>query len=127
MTNLQASVDPRKQKQIAKFSWHEAVLKDHALARMSSAYRLAGYIMHKFNIDSGYAEFSNKSAAEYLNCDPRQIVRAKQRLVARGWIVLESAPKSQRFGWRASRYRLSGGPDDLLLDAKSKSSDADDD
>jgi len=99
-----------------RFSWHERLIADRALHRRPIALALGGYIMHRFKVDIGVAEFSTAGAAQALNVPERSIARAKAFLIKRGWIRLQEAYRPTRKKWCANRYILTGGPDDLILD-----------
>lgn len=99
-----------------RFSWHEKVLADAVLRRFPTALVVAGYIMHRFRADTGCAEISNESAGEALNMPSRSVIRAKHVLLNRGWIRPFDGPRKRSKGWGASRYMLTGGPEDLLID-----------
>lgn len=112
-------------RQYLRFQWHEAVLKDPAIHAWPSAIALAGHVMHRFK---GYAQFSIASAAKALGFEERTLKRARKFLQKRGWIRPDDRPvKRGAGGWRANRYVLAGGPEDLLFDqpANSDSDDTD--
>lgn len=111
-----SSAEERKYVNAHRFNWHEKVLADAELRRYPTALVLAGHIMHRFRADSGCAEFSNQSAGRALNMDPRSVSRAKNVLLQRGWIRLFDGSRRRSSGWRANRYMLTGGPEDLLID-----------
>ena len=112
--------------QHARFRWHEAVLKDPVVRTYPSAIALAGHIMHRFQPAKGYAQFSIASAAKALGFDERTLKRARKLLRELGWIRPYDSPvKRGPGGWRANKYILFGGPDDLLFDETDKS-DGDD-
>jgi len=100
-----------------RFAWHENVLRDAELRKHPTALAVAGYIMHRFKAQSGVAEFSIGGAARELNMLSRSVSRARKVLEDRGWIRKVTGPRSQRLGWSANQYILTGGPDDLELDA----------
>lgn len=103
--------------QNARFRWHEAVLKDRVVQLSAAAVALAGHIMHRFNTDKGYAQLSIASAEKALGFSQRQLKRARKLLQQRGWIRPDDRPVARYPGtWRANRYILTGGPDDLLFD-----------
>lgn len=97
-----------------RFSWHEAVLRDPTIRQSAVATALAGHIMHKYVPQNGCAQFSIASASKDLVCSPRQLKRARKLLQKRGWIRLDDRPL--RGNWRANRYTLGGGPEDLLFE-----------
>ena len=100
-----------------RFRWHEAILKDPVICTFPSAIALAGHIMHRYRSAKGYAQFSIASAAKALGFDERTLKRARKLLKETGWIrPYESSVKPGPGGWRANKYILSGGPDDLLFD-----------
>lgn len=112
--------------QHARFRWHEAVLKDPVIRKYPSAIALAGHIMHRFQAEKGFAQFSITSAEKALGFDQRTLKRARKLLQQRGWIRPDDRPVKQGpGGWRANRYILSGGPEDLLFDETAES-DGDD-
>jgi hypothetical protein len=111
-----SSAEERKYVNAHRFSWHEKVLADAELRRFPTALVLAGYIMHRFRADDGCAEISNESAGHALNMPSRSVIRAKQVLLRRGWIRPFDGARKRRKGWSASRYMLTGGPEDLLID-----------
>lgn len=115
----------KRQTNSLRFKWHEWLLKDEQLRKSPNALALAGYIMHRFNWKTGYAQFSNQSAANALNMDPRSVARSKKYLISRGWISLQERRTDQSRGWTANRYTLCGGPEDLDL-SQHDSTDADD-
>jgi hypothetical protein len=108
-----------------RFRWHEAILKDPIVRRNPTALALAGYIMHRFKAGEDAAVFSNNSAAKFIGAPARSIARAKLLLQRRNWISRISDPSASTGSWGANSYRLSGGPEDLLLD-EHKGHDADD-
>jgi hypothetical protein len=97
-----------------RFVWHEAVLKDPVILQSAVAVALAGHVMHKYVARNGCAQFSIASAAKALSCSPRQLKRARKLLQQRGWIRPDERPASGN--WRAKRYTLGGGPEDLLFE-----------
>ena len=122
--NLKA--DHRRWLQHARFRWHEAVLNDPIICRHRSAIALAGHVMHRYDPQRGFAQFSIASAAKVLRFSERSLKRAKKLLIKLGWIRLdERAEKRGPGGWRANRYILSGGPDDLLFDARGLGAEGD--
>jgi hypothetical protein len=101
-----------------RFGWHEAVLRDPDIQQSAVALALAGHVMHRYSADKGFAQFSIASAAKALNLSQRQLKRARKRLKTRGWIRPFDDPNGSVLGgWRANRYLLGGGPEDLLFDA----------
>lgn len=115
----------RKQINSLRYRWHERVLRDRVVRKHPNALALAGYVMHRFHPELGYAEFSIDVAAAALDAEPRSIVRARLFLVNRNWIVLKERRTDQRRGWAANRYTLGGGPEDLVLEEHG-ATDADD-
>ena len=114
--------------QHARFRWHEAVLQDPAIHGWPSAIALAGHIMHRYRADKGYAQFSIASAVKALGFDERTLKRARKLLRKLGWIRPDDRPvKKGSGGWRANRYILSGGPEDLLFDQSSDGDSGDTD
>lgn len=111
-----SSAEERRYVNNHRFCWHEKVLADEELRRYPTAVVLAGHIMHRFRADTGCAEFSNESAGRALSMDPRSVARAKNVLLERGWIRLFDGSRRRSSGWRANRYMLTGGPEDLLID-----------
>jgi hypothetical protein len=101
-----------------RFSWHEAVLRDSAVRSSAAAVALAGHIMHRYVPEKGCAQVSAASAAKALGFSERQIKRARKLLWERGWIRPFALTSDRPLGsWRAKRYVLAGGPEDLLFDA----------
>jgi hypothetical protein len=101
-----------------RFGWHEAVIKDDLPA---SAVRFAGLVMHRFRPDLGYAEISIGYAAKALKMLTRSVIRSRDALVDRGWIVKHERSEKPRSSNGlplnpASRYGLGGGPEDLLFE-----------
>ena len=108
-----------------RFAWHENVLRDAELRKHPTALAVAGYIMHRFKAQSGVAEFSIDGAARALDMPSRSVSRARKLLEERGWIRKLAGPHSQRLGWSANRYILTGGPDDLELEAHDANAQSD--
>lgn len=100
-----------------KFAWHKLAQGDPAFRGHWLIPRLISLIMDEYDVRVGYVEFSDKGAARALDVDPRQIARAKKMLIERGWLKLVGAYDRRLKHWNANQYDLSGGPDDLLLDA----------
>ena len=114
--------------QHARFRWHEAVLKDPVIRTYPSAIALAGHVMHRYQPHKGYAQFSIASAAKALGFDERTLKRARKLLRELGWIrPYERPDKRGPGGWRANKYTLAGGPDDLLFDQLVEGDDDDTD
>ncbi len=77
--------------------------------------------MHRYNPEKGFAQFSIASAAKALGFEERTLKRARKLLQQTGWIKLDDRPVKIWLGsWRANRYLLGGGPDDLLFDARAE-------
>ena len=109
----------RRWLQSMRFRWHEAALKDPFIHKCPSAIALLGHVMHRYQVDRGYAQFSIASAAKALGFDERTLKRARKLLQHRGWIQPDDRTTNKPLGgWRANRYILSGGPEDLLFDEK---------
>ena len=107
----------RRWLQHRRLCWHEAVLKDRELHTCPSAIALAGHIMHRYNVDKGYAQLSIASAEKAVPFDQRTLKRARKLLREKGWIRPYERQHSKSAGsWRANKYILGGGPDDLLFD-----------
>jgi hypothetical protein len=100
-----------------KFYWHTKAMNDPFFRRKALALRLLDFIMHRYHTGKGYIEFSNNSAAQALDVEPRQIARAKRQFIERGWLKLVGAYDRRLRKWNANRYDLAGGPEDLILDA----------
>ncbi len=99
-----------------RFRWHEAVLKDRQVRNHRNALALAGHIMHRYVSKKGHAQFSAASAAKALDMPQRSVRRAARVLRDLGWIIsLQDEPQHDR--WGAARYRLGGGPNDLLFES----------
>lgn len=112
-----AKADHRRWLQHVRFRWHEAMLKDPVIHKCPSAIALAGHVMHRYQTEKGYSQFSIASAVKALGFDERTLKRARKLLQKRGWIQQDSRiTKKHLGGWRANRYILSGGPEDLLFD-----------
>jgi hypothetical protein len=102
-----------------RFRWHELVLKDPYLTKHPVALKLAGFVMHRFVSKNNCAEFSFDMAAECLSVAKRSVIRARNVLVKRGWLQIKAKPQGRTRYWSATKYSLSGGPDDLIIgDAK---------
>ena len=106
-----------------RFRWHEAVLKDSTVRANRNALALAGHIMHRYVASKGYAQFSAASASKTMGIPLRSIRRAARLLRNLGWIVPLIEDGSSGNGWGAAKYRLSGGPNDLLFDANDDDAD----
>lgn len=116
----------RRWLQNVRFRWHEAVLKDPVIRKCPSAIALAGHVMHRFQADKGFAQFSIASAEKALGFDQRTLKRARKLLQEIGWIRPDDRPvKRGPGGWRANRYILAGGPEDLLFDETVESDSGD--
>lgn len=88
-----------------RFQWHEAVLRDGALT--SSAIRLAGLIMHRYSAERRFAKISHRSAAKALRMSERTVLRARDLLIAQGWIVRLNPASPHRLDQQPSaRYAL---------------------
>ena len=112
----------RRQKNGLRFSWHEKVIADPAVRKRPNAVALAGYVMHRFDVDKGFAEFSLKKVARDLRMPRSTAIRSRDFLLKRGWVQVYERPKGPG-GWHLSlRYSLASGPDDLLLDMHDGSS-----
>lgn len=113
--------DEAKRKQInsIRFSWFENVSADAKLRKSGNALAMAAYVFRRFKADRGVAEFSIEGAARDLNMPTRSAVRARLALERRGWIRKVRGPRSQREGWSANAYILTGGPEDLELEEHS--------
>jgi|LNFM01.2.fsa_nt_gb hypothetical protein len=105
----------RKQINSIRFSWFENVSADAKLRKSGNALAMAAYVFRRFKAERGEAEFSIEGAARDLKMPPRSAVRARRALENRGWIRKVKGPRSQREGWSANVYILTGGPDDLEL------------
>ena len=108
--------------QSVRFRWHEAVLKDQQVRKHRNALALAGHVMHRYVAAKGFAQFSGASAAKALNMPQRSVRRSARVLRDLGWIISLDEPQQDR--WGAARYRLGGGPEDLLF--QTTTGDADD-
>ena len=110
------ALDERRQKNSLRFSWHEKVLADPRVRTRPNSVVLAGYFMHKFNVDRGYAEISLNQVVREL-CMPRStVVRSRDFLLKRGWIQVFERRTGIAGSHLTLRYSLAGGPDDLALD-----------
>lgn len=106
----------------ARFRWHEWVLKDPEVRKRPNALAIAGHLMHRFNPEKGYAEISAGSVEKELGMPAASVKRSRKWLVQRGWMTVKEDYKPS-FYWRGTRYSLSGGPDDLLLENHGLSGD----
>ena len=106
----------RRHKNALRFSWHEKVLADPKVRTRPNSVVLAGYFMHKFNVDKGYAEISMNQVVRDTGMARSTAIRSRDFLLQRGWIQVFE----RRTGFAGShltlRYSLAGGPDDLALD-----------
>jgi hypothetical protein len=88
--------------------------------------RRAGHIMHRYNANMGFAQFSIASAAKALGFDERTLKRARKLLRELDWIrPYEKSDKRGPGSWLANKYILSGGPEDLLFDEADQSDGGD--
>ena len=99
-----------------RFRWHELLLRDVVLRRSYNALALGGYIMHRFDVRRGYAEFSFAQVAKELEMPRTSVIRARNRLVERAWIKIAEKPTAPTLDWKATRYTFAGGPDDLNIE-----------
>lgn len=107
--------DVQKHVNLLRFSWFENVSADPKLRKSGNALAMAAYVFRRFRADRGTAEFSIDGAARDLKMPLRSAARARRDLEKRGWIRKVKGPRSQRKGWSANVYILTGGPDDLEL------------
>lgn len=106
----------RRNKNALRFTWHEKVLADREVRKRPNAVALSGYVMHHFNVDFGYAQFSINEVVRKLRMPRSTVIRNRDFLLERGWIQIFERPMGPG-GWHLTlRYTLGGGPDDLLLD-----------
>jgi hypothetical protein len=110
------ALELRRRKNSLRFGWHEKVLADSAARKRSNSVVLAGYIMHRFDVDKGYAEVSINQVARDLGMPRSTVIRSRDFLLQRGWIQIFERPKGPAGRHLALRYSLAGGPDDLLLE-----------
>jgi hypothetical protein len=108
--------ETRKQINSLRFNWHERLISDAVLRKTPTALCFAGLVLHRFQLEKGYAEISFDTAMRKLNMQKTSVIRARDCLIRRGWVQLREQDKTDAGGYRASRYTLAGGPDDLLLD-----------
>jgi hypothetical protein len=96
--------EERKQHNARRFMWHERLIKAGKLP--IAVVRLAGLIMHKRMLTThGYVALSAKDMADELGITERGAQKARDRLMAAGWI--EQVPFR---GQRKARYRTTFPP-----------------
>jgi hypothetical protein len=99
-----------------RFRWHERLIGDPELTE--GALRFAGLVLHRFHSDLGFAAIAHRWAAERLGMSPKTILRARDLLLARGWICRHKGNRrAPGIAGNVARYGLSGGPNDLDLEA----------
>lgn len=93
-----------RQKHREKFMWHEQVIHDPTLS--AAALRYAGLVMHHRHIaKKGYITISITKAAKQLGLSPSATLRARDRLIKRGWLHrLDGPPRA------TARYAIGAGP-----------------
>lgn len=111
----------RRNKNALRFAWHEKVLADREVRKRPNAMALAGYVMHHFNVDLGYAQFSINGVARKLGMHRSTAIRCRDLLIKQGWIQVFERPIGPG-GWHLTlRYSLAGGPEDLVLECHGSS------
>jgi hypothetical protein len=110
------SVEIKRHKNSLRFTWHEKVLADPAVRKRPNAVALAGYIMHRFDVDRGYAEISINKVVRELGMPRSTVMRSRNFLLQRDWIQIFERPRGPAGRHLALRYSLAGGPEDLLLE-----------
>lgn len=106
----------RKHANAYRFRWHAEAIKDPEIQNSPTAVALVGHIMHRFKAEEGAATFSTSRAAKAIRRCGRSVDRAKALLQKRNWIVRIEGAEGKAKRWGANRYRLAGGPEDLLLE-----------
>lgn len=102
-----------------RFGWHERLIGDRPLHKHSGALAFAGLVLHRFQSALGWAEISIEYAAKRLNMPVSTVRRGRDLLIERGWLVRmpEQRARKGKYWSEPARYRLSGGPEDLALEA----------
>lgn len=108
--------ETRRQINSLRLNWHERLLGDVVLRKTPTALCFAGLVLHRFHVEKGYAEISFDTAMRKLNMQKTSVIRARDCLIRRGWVQMREQDMTEAGSYRASRYTLAGGPDDLLLD-----------
>jgi hypothetical protein len=112
----------RRNRNAARFNWHQHMIADRKLT--AAALRFGGLVMHRFNVENGYAEISHRRAARLLGVTERTALRARNLLVKRGWLSHTNKTRRPSFANAKARYALGGGPDDLIFSAHADTGDS---
>jgi hypothetical protein len=99
--------EEHKQRNARRFMWHEQLIKSAGNLPKTSVL-LADLIMHKRRlVTDGFVTLSAKDMADELGITQRGAQKARDRLVAGGWI--EHVP----FRLKKARYRIAFPPSRL--------------
>ena len=115
----------KRRKNNLRFKWHEKILADPKVRKRPNSVILAGHMMHRFDVDKGYAEFSLNDVVRALGMPRCTVLRSRDFLVERGWIQIFQRPRGPAGRHLTLRYSFAFGPDDLLLDEHQPSSSGD--
>lgn len=113
---ISANREIRRKLNANRFAWHERVIRDSKLTGI--AIRLAGLVMHAYQVDWGHAQVSLRKAARELGVTQQSIIRARKQLVHRGWLYYDSFPSVAGRPNRTSKFHLGEGPKSLTWKIK---------
>jgi hypothetical protein len=108
MHDVKDEKSERKRRDRERFDWLLNVLGDqHALTKGAVVY--ASWIMQDKHLKlskQGYAEPSIRDAVKWLRMSRSSVIRARERLVKRGWLI----PVPGASAHATARYLLGDGP-----------------